>query len=354
MRPFYAKIRRLSSAVVIVGVALILLGSNLYADESGEYPFQYTVSSNVDEGAVTLSFRAPTSLDDAQITIERQDGERIGQQLGDLGDGDPVEVTFQQPPGTFSYDGTIGGTTDDGAALSFQLQMEVHMGGEFQVELLRDDVDLHEGVVPLRSNRPAERFELEVTDTDGNHVVEHSADLDGRTGRIDIEWQTDADVEAVEVTLYDRHGSWQRHSLRHIEVRLPQQVVNFETGSATLDSEDIAKLEKTRSRIDDAIEKHAAFRDQLRLYVAGYTDTVGPANHNLALSERRARAIAQWFRQQGVDIPIYYQGFGQEALAVPTPDDTEEEQNRRAVYVIANTTPTESDDIPRSSWSRLP
>ena len=74
---------------------------------------------------------------------------------------------------------------------------------------------------------------------------------------------------------------------------------------------------------------------KLQLFVGGYTDTVGDIASNLQLSERRARAIASWFRAQGFERPIYYQGFGERGLTVQTADEVDEVQNRRAVYIAA-------------------
>jgi len=113
----------------------------------------------------------------------------------------------------------------------------------------------------------------------------------------------------------------------------------------------VPHLEETLAPIREALR---TFDDiSIELYIAGYTDTVGSKQANLELSERRAKAIAQWFRQNGIKIPVYYQGFGESVLAVPTPDETPHEQNRRAVYVLSNAKP-QSPDFPTSNWKRIP
>ena len=82
-------------------------------------------------------------------------------------------------------------------------------------------------------------------------------------------------------------------------------------------------------------------------------DTVGDAASNQGLSERRARAIAAWFRQRGFRGAVWYQGFGEGVLAVGTPDETDEPANRRAIYVLAADKPPVSDVLPRQAWKRL-
>ena len=90
----------------------------------------------------------------------------------------------------------------------------------------------------------------------------------------------------------------------------------------------------------------------VNLYVAGYTDTVGDAASNLRLSTSRAKSIAVWFQAQGFDGHIYYQGFGEKVLAVPTADNVDEAQNRRSLYVVAATPPV-SASFPGAQWTKL-
>ena len=92
---------------------------------------------------------------------------------------------------------------------------------------------------------------------------------------------------------------------------------------------------------------------EVRLYVAGYTDTVGAAAGNQALSERRARAIATWFRNRGFTGAVQYQGFGESVLAEPTADEVDHAANRRALYILAAQTPPISTALPRSAWKAL-
>jgi outer membrane protein OmpA-like peptidoglycan-associated protein len=86
--------------------------------------------------------------------------------------------------------------------------------------------------------------------------------------------------------------------------------------------------------IRTAFEKYQAI-GPIRLFVAAHTDTRGSKEHNRALSLRRARAIAEWFRQNGLRLPIAYQGFGEQALKVVTADEVDEIQNRRVDYMLS-------------------
>jgi hypothetical protein len=75
--------------------------------------------------------------------------------------------------------------------------------------------------------------------------------------------------------------------------------------------------------------------DHTRIEVNGYTDTTGTPKYNMALSIRRANAVAAELVRLGVaksDIAI--QGFGDTKLLVPTGPQVREPQNRRVEIII--------------------
>jgi outer membrane protein OmpA-like peptidoglycan-associated protein len=66
--------------------------------------------------------------------------------------------------------------------------------------------------------------------------------------------------------------------------------------------------------------------------VTGHTDTVGSAEFNQALSERRADTVRKELIADGVSADeITAKGVGKTELAVPTADGVREPRNRRAV-----------------------
>jgi outer membrane protein OmpA-like peptidoglycan-associated protein len=72
-------------------------------------------------------------------------------------------------------------------------------------------------------------------------------------------------------------------------------------------------------------------RELQGIKVVGHTDTVGPVDYNVALSERRAEAVATELVKQGVPVGlITTDGVGMSDLAVQTPPNTPLEANRRA------------------------
>jgi outer membrane protein OmpA-like peptidoglycan-associated protein len=112
------------------------------------------------------------------------------------------------------------------------------------------------------------------------------------------------------------------------------------------------KLARTLEEVHKALAK-LGNEFKARLYVAGYTDTVASREYNQDLSERRAMAIARWFSGHGLRVRACYQGFGEDSLAVQTPDETPEPRNRRTIHVLGNQTPPVSKVFPRPNWKCL-
>jgi outer membrane protein OmpA-like peptidoglycan-associated protein len=116
-------------------------------------------------------------------------------------------------------------------------------------------------------------------------------------------------------------------------VAVDHEDVNFRTDSAVVDPDERAKLDASLEKITDIAKRAEPFM-KLTLYIAGHTDTVGPAAKNRKLSLDRAAAIAQYFKSKKLALPIAVAGFGEEVLKVQTPDETDERANRRADYVL--------------------
>jgi outer membrane protein OmpA-like peptidoglycan-associated protein len=147
-------------------------------------------------------------------------------------------------------------------------------------------------------------------------------------------------------------GFWSELEILPWSVEIPHEEVNFESGSDAIPDAEVHKVDDAYAQLLEAVARYGDLVE-ISLYVAGYTDTVGGPGDNQALSERRARSIASAFRARGFGSPIYYQGFGEDALAVATPDNTDELRNRRALYLLAAQPPLPSSQVPRASWRRL-
>ncbi len=104
--------------------------------------------------------------------------------------------------------------------------------------------------------------------------------------------------------------------------------VYFPTGGTKLDAE-------ANKIIAEAVA-HAANYDPPKIVVSGYTDTVGSAGSNEALSAKRANVVAAAIRIRGVDREmIKAQGFGEDFPDMRTDDGVAEPKNRRVEIQVA-------------------
>ncbi|MDA8248759.1 MAG: OmpA family protein [Rhodospirillales bacterium] len=105
--------------------------------------------------------------------------------------------------------------------------------------------------------------------------------------------------------------------------------VEFASGSAVLTPQARQTLDQLGRAL--ASQDLAGYRFRIE----GHTDTVGAPDTNKALSQRRAEAVAAYLVKNFGIRPARLQsiGMGQEGLAVPTPPQTANAQNRRVKVV---------------------
>jgi OOP family OmpA-OmpF porin len=91
---------------------------------------------------------------------------------------------------------------------------------------------------------------------------------------------------------------------------------------------DKANIRADAASILDRVVAAIAETGSSSVTLIGHTDTMGPADYNLVLSERRAVSVAEYLTANGVTGEIDTEGVGQTDLRVPTPDEVEEQENR--------------------------
>ena len=186
----------------------------------------------------------------------------------------------------------------------------------------------------------------------GETTVDTSGATDGKPTRVTWPQDKDGNVLRVSVVAHDAFGYYSEVEIIPWSLTIPHDDVIFPSGKHDILPEEAPKADVAWSRIDDAVKKYGELV-KVTLYVGGYTDTVGDAGSNQGLSERRARALAEYFRTKGKSIDIFYQGFGESVLAKQTADAVDEAANRRAVYVLTAGPPPRSKETPRANWKKL-
>ncbi len=252
-----------------------------------------------------------------------------------VGGGKTVRFDLPQPEGRCHYEGALSAVIG-GQEASMPLAFDAEIAGAPKVALMPGGVDLAAHVVHVTFNREADRGVVVVRGEDGRVESKTEEELgDARPGDpLALDFRAEGTPLEVEVTVFDSGGLHGGLALFPWTMSIPHQEVEFPSGSAEIPAAQADRLQDSAAKILAALRRIGGAAP-LRLFVAGYTDTVGGKAQNQALSEARARSIGAWFHAHGVQVPILTAGLGEEALAVATPDETPEAENRRAEYILA-------------------
>lgn len=321
-------------------------------------PIEFMVNSPVMVGTdspilTLLLVGSEDPVEDATLLLRRR-GHRSEHHIDSIRRGRPAEIELESPVGVAEWTGELSGTWREAPfELDFEFEFEVADAMEFQVPLDRFDLEGRQFVLTI--NRPADHVDYEVMGDDGRQIGSGTVAFSGEPPGTEliVPWEQRADnLMKITLRVHDTSGFWTELELIPWSVDIPHEEVHFATGSAVIEAAEQPKIDDAYQQLTEAVDRYGDLVN-INLYIAGYTDTVGSRADNLELSEQRARSIARAFRQRGFEFPIYYQGFGEDVLATPTPDETDEIRNRRALYVLAAQPPLPSPQIPRDDWRSI-
>jgi outer membrane protein OmpA-like peptidoglycan-associated protein len=307
--------------------------------------------------APKLTITASEPVDQVEVLLNRDDGKMVEEQIGDLGAGGWREVMLDASVGKHKYSGRIT-CVSGGKPSATQVSFETVVSGVLSVVLDKSRVDLANGRMEMQVSIPDGRVELKIISaTDGSTLVEHDQSFTDHAAKdpFIVKWAPPpkgAEVGRIDVRVSDASGAFQSYSLFPWSIYIPHEEVNFATDSAVIGVSETPKLAASLAKIADAVAKHKDL-GPIKLYIAGHTDTVGAAPYNLALSRKRAQAIAGWFRKNELRIPIAFEGYGEHALRVATPDNTDEPRNRRVDYILSVEDPVLKATDFRSVWKTI-
>lgn len=295
-----------------------------------------------------IELTARRALARTELELTREDGTVLRRSGRALGAGERFTFPIEHPQGAWRWTGRLIVHPARGEALEFPLEMETALLPAPRIEVRKEDVDLQNRRLTLRLDRPPAEIRLTVTSDAGRVLAEVVRPFEDGANEVTVGWdQEPAVVLRMDVRATDRHGFYRDIELYPWRVDIPHEEVLFETGRHDILPEERPKLEAAWEELRLALQRYGKVA-KVQLFVAGHTDTVGPAAGNQALSEARARAIARWFRQRGVTVPIHFAGFGEGRLMIATPDETAEPRNRRVEYTVAVEPPA------GVKWQRLP
>ena len=265
-----------------------------------------------------------------------------------------IELT--QSEGTTKWAGELIINLPNGTTGNMPLEFETELVGPLTLTMDKDkDVDIPGRKLRFTLNQAISKVHLKVLMDTGSTIVDDDIAFDNEPAgtKLEVTWpEAKGQVLKVDLRAYAKSGVYNGVELTPWRIDIPHEEVNFASGKWDVSAEEAVKLESSLKLILVAIDKFGSLAE-IKLFIAGHTDTVGANASNRTLSLNRARSIGAWFRKKGVRIPVRYEGFGEEALLVSTNDETAEAKNRRAEYIIAIDDPATKSVPFQPNWQRL-
>ncbi|MBF5046326.1 OmpA family protein [Aggregicoccus sp. 17bor-14] len=289
-----------------------------------------------------------------EVKLRRSDGQDVDVKGGGR-PGVTRRVDLPQPEGSFHYEGELVVNFPNAETGSMPLSFDTEVLGTLKLSVAPADLDLAARTLRFTLSRPAARAQLTVLMDTGTKAFDGEVRFAGEPAGtpLTVRWPAaQGRVLRISLRVWDTADFFNGLDLFPWQVDIPHEEVHFATGRSDVPAAERPKLDASHARIAEALARYGRFAP-LRLYVLGHTDTVGAAADNRALSLARARSIATYFRRKGLGVPLYVEGFGEEAPRVPTPDETDEARNRRAEYIIAVEDPRLPDPPFAPRWRKL-
>jgi outer membrane protein OmpA-like peptidoglycan-associated protein len=338
-----------------VAAALLAAGSVARADP---IDVQLTGSVISGHGMPSLTIVAEQAARRIHLRLRRRGcgpEARVDQTVDRLGAGQSHRFELSQPVGSCDYDGALEAVFgSEASALPLTFSTEVAGPPELHAQPARFDPKAHTLVVVF--NREADHGSVETFGETGQRLgLTENQELGGAKAGDPLTLAYEDHGEAplkLHVTVYDPNGLFAGLDLYPWSMKVPHAEVNFQSGSAEIQPAEQQKLKESAARIAEVLGRVGQVAP-LRLFIAGYTDTVGSPESNQSLSSQRAQSIGRYFRSHGISVPILTAGLGEDALFVGTPDETPEVQNRRAEYILAVDPPPIEKAAKQPTWTPL-
>ena len=335
-------------------VVLFLFPSTALAQDV-DLPLELSARSAVvvGKGRPCLQIKATQAVRKVRVVVSRQ-GKRRAFGVTRMRPGQKRTFCWREKPGMYEY--AVGMAAHyKGTTRTKELTLSINYLPPIKLVLDRARTDVEKRRLVLMLNHPADRAELVIMGRGAKVLARQTAEFAAADpgSPLEISWnELKGEIVRMDLKVFDTDGFWVGTSISPWTIHIPHAEVVFATNKSEIQPSEAPKLTDAIKRINKALREHAS-KLKVKLYVAGFTDTVGGTSHNRKLSGSRARAIARYFKKHGVKISIYHRGYGEEALAKKTPDNTDEPKNRRALYVLSSQPPKLSRHVTWGGWQAV-
>ncbi|MGV3622313.1 MAG: OmpA family protein [Archangium sp.] len=307
------------------------------------------------KGAPTVHIEILDPIAGFRLTLAR-DGGKPQEWKGGGKPGTTRNIELSQPDGISKWSGELVINLPNGTTGQMPLEFETELVGPLAITIDKEkDVDVDGRKLRFTLNQPVDKVHFKVQVESGAFLVDDDIQFNGEPAgtKLEVTWpESKSKVLKLDLRAFTKSGVYNGVELTPWRLDIPHEEVNFASGKWDVLPDEAGKLDASFKQIADAMAKVGQYVP-LKLFIAGHTDTVGANASNRTLSLNRAKAIGAYFRRKGVRIPIYFEGFGEEALAVSTKDETDEPKNRRAEYILAIDDPTTKNAPFMPKWQKL-
>jgi hypothetical protein len=304
-----------------------------------------------------LALNPAEDVKSVSVRLTRSDGKKLSLSAKNLKAGAEKVLEIKQEYGQFDYDASFKVSWGSGEKSDFKMRYTMERARKIELKLDPADVDLSARQMTFTISNDAKKAVLIFYDDAGDELSLFCKKYRGAKAgtTLKLKWSDPGEFAYMDLRVYDTAGFWTGVRLTPFSIAVPHERVVFDSGKWNIKKSEEPKLEKALKHIKKEMEKLSKLNAKLPLsfYIAGYTDTVGTKASNRTLSNNRARSIAGWFRKNGLRIPTFYQGLGEDVLAVDTADETDEARNRRAIFILGTQQPAKSRDFPKDKWKKL-
>ena len=303
-----------------------------------------------------ISFSNDKNLKKLVVTIKRDNKKYIVKKYKNLKANINKKIVLKQDFKEHSYSLSFKGVYKNKnlKPIDESLEMKGLRIKPLNVKFTKENVDVEGSKLIFSANRDIKKVEVKIYDIYKKLTYQNEINYNKLTkNNIKIEWEKPKNkILSIQIVAYDKFGFWAGMEINPFSVDIPHKEVVFSSGKWNIEKKQIYKIKDSYKQVKKALDKYGKALE-LRLYIAGYTDSVGDSKNNLILSQNRAKSIAKAFRKMGLHISIYYQGFGEDVLKVKTKDEVDEVQNRRAIYILSSHKPEKCKTIPKDHWVKL-
>jgi len=342
--------KRLSVAVAVAVAVVVAVAETKAADIVNVH-----LNDKVPTGKnPSLVVQVHQDLKSLTLDLKRDDGKKVHSRLINIPRDSKRTFTIPQEKGRHRYRGKLIVTFKSGDEGAMNLDFWAEVVAGLGLHANRNELDLENHTLVLRSRRPLVKVQYWVTSDAGKSLDRGSLTVEKPDTAVKVAWKQKKEAKVLKIKLLATDQDKINEDIELIPwtYAIPHEEVHFETGKWDILPDESPKLDKSYVLLQQGIQKYGKLLE-VKLYIAGYTDTVAAADYNQGLSEKRALSIARYLSNKGFKHPIYYQGFGERGLKVPTPDETDEPRNRRAEYVLAAEPPLMDVAGSTSRWKRL-